>query len=772
MKLCQKSLLSAENLLLALSYDFFLSLTALCLRFLVPTLPSLVFLLLGLVGSILLLRWGTVIFPRRGLASPPFLILSALLVSALGSWGFQPLLNSNFLKLLSSAFRIDRHCVVFFLTFLLGLFSLYFLVPAFSRLVPLFSPSEKKSGSFSLPLLILSLGSLVFLVNSAVFDRTVFLPILLAFGAAALVSALLLYWTRWDLSFLLPRCSPAFFLIAAGAAGILGSGTFYQLFSLPDIGTLSILVDLDIYNVSFFLISLAGMGSVYLLAALFSLLWRVLPGYPSQPAPRQKTHSTFSVFALCGLTAFLFIGICSMCSPLYPLNTWVDSNCYMTLGRGILNGLVPYRDLMDHKGPLIYMLHAAAALIDDTSFLGVYFFEVILGTFFLYYSYRILELLAPGASLAWIFPMAVIVYNSSAFALGDSAEEICLPLLSYALYSGLCGMKENAFLSPRTCFWIGVTSTCVFWIKYTMVGFYLGWFLAFCLLALRRREYAPLLKMVLWILAGMAVVTLPILIYFWAAGALMDFWTVYFYYNLFSYVVQFPVPLPMRILGNMYLGALQSTWNNAPFALLAFFLCALTLAKRRSTSLLSLVLLSWGGLVFLVYAGGILLPYYCLILMIYLPLGISVLIQLIRRLPFFPVHKALQVASLPVAMVLCLLWLNRFGQLSWFRGVSLQDLPQYQFSQIMHQKEDPTLLNYGFLDGGFYLVADILPNCPAFCQTNLPVEKYTSMQDQWIREGRVDFVVTSDTPLEADNYRLVSQQDWSGNTYYLYQLSD
>lgn len=427
---------------------------------------------------------------------------------------------------------------------------------------------------------------------------------------------------------------------------------------------------------------------------------------------------------------------------------------------------------MDHKGPLIYMLHAAAALIDDTSFLGMYFVEVILGAFFLYYSYRILELFAPGASLAWIFPVAAIVYSCQAFALGDSAEEICLPLLSYALYSGLCGMKEKSFPSSRTCFWIGVTSTCVFWIKYTMVGFYLGWFLAFFILALLRREYLPLLKMVLWILAGMTVVTLPILIYFWAAGALMDFWTVYFCYNLFSYPIRTPVPLPLRILGNMYLGALESTWSNAPFALLAFFLCVLSLAKCRRRLPLSLILLSWVGLILSVYTGGIFLPYYCLILMIYLPLGISALLQLIRRFSSFSVPKALQIAFLPAVMVLCLLWADHFSMNSWLRSVPQQDMPQYQFSQIIHHKEDPTLLNYGFLDGGFYLVADILPNCPAFCQTNLPVEKYRSMQKQWIQEGRVDFVVTMNDPLVADNYLLVSQQDWRGRTYYLYQLRD
>ena len=74
------------------------------------------------------------------------------------------------------------------------------------------------------------------------------------------------------------------------------------------------------------------------------------------------------------LTGFLTILICSKSSPLYPLNDWVDANCYMTVGRAMTEGKLPYRDLFEHKGPLLYILHAAAALVSDSSFLGIFFF--------------------------------------------------------------------------------------------------------------------------------------------------------------------------------------------------------------------------------------------------------------------------------------------------------------------------------------------------------------------------------------------------------------
>lgn len=76
------------------------------------------------------------------------------------------------------------------------------------------------------------------------------------------------------------------------------------------------------------------------------------------------------------IVAVVAITICSKSSPLYPLNDWVDANCFMTVGKSMIHGLVPYRDLIEQKGPLLYMIHAVAALISETSFLGVYFIEI------------------------------------------------------------------------------------------------------------------------------------------------------------------------------------------------------------------------------------------------------------------------------------------------------------------------------------------------------------------------------------------------------------
>ena len=64
----------------------------------------------------------------------------------------------------------------------------------------------------------------------------------------------------------------------------------------------------------------------------------------------------------CTFLSVIFITLCSKCSFLYGFNEWVDTNCLFTVGKSMMNGKVLYKDIFDHKGPLIYLLYGIAVL--------------------------------------------------------------------------------------------------------------------------------------------------------------------------------------------------------------------------------------------------------------------------------------------------------------------------------------------------------------------------------------------------------------------------
>ena len=143
------------------------------------------------------------------------------------------------------------------------------------------------------------------------------------------------------------------------------------------------------------------------------------------------------------LCATLALLIATTSSPLYAANFWTDTNIYFTIGRGMTRGLMPYRDLFDHKGPLLFMLYALGAAISDTSFIGVFILETLSLAAAVYAGWRTVSLFGGGRLTLLSMPiLAAVVCCCTAFTQGGSAEEFALPALAAGVYLALALMAR------------------------------------------------------------------------------------------------------------------------------------------------------------------------------------------------------------------------------------------------------------------------------------------------------------------------------------------
>ena len=128
--------------------------------------------------------------------------------------------------------------------------------------------------------------------------------------------------------------------------------------------------------------AVGGFGSIPFLVGLMESLCR--SGAPTKPAattqaadvPGKNTGIPGEDRRLLFLVALVTVSVCSLSSPLYPFNDWVDANCFFTVGKSMLYGIVPYRDLYEQKGPLLYALYALCYPISHRTFLGGWLLEV------------------------------------------------------------------------------------------------------------------------------------------------------------------------------------------------------------------------------------------------------------------------------------------------------------------------------------------------------------------------------------------------------------
>lgn len=519
----------------------------------------------------------------------------------------------------------------------------------------------------------------------------------------------------------------------------------------------------------------------------------------------------------CFFSAIVIITLCSRSSFLYAFNLWDDANSYFTMGRSMFRGMVPYRDLFDQKGIILYFIYGLASLVSPTSFIGVYLLEIVAAAFSLFFILLILRLYLGMGYLSYILSTltGAVIYSSLAFYWGGSAEEFLFPCICAGLYLSLKYFRE-CYPEPMnydTVFWGGVLAGIVFHIKFNSLGLFFAWMMmVFLADIIGEREIGKAFVSCLIFLLGMFVVTVPVIIYFGLRGAIDDWAYVYLYKNIFEYSKSLSIA---ERIAAIYDIMTDHMYNN-PICYLLIFIGAVyfTVALitgyfkedrnrilKRDVFLLDVSLFEYlniaallGFLVLVIFAGGVTLLYYPFPINVFVAFGAVALGKLLKglhrfigwsfgkkesELDFTPSgQRGALLLGLSLVMAVIVIFNTSVNVKTM--GVKKGDLWLYRFRDYIAASgvENPKLLNmYGF-DMGLYTVTNSDPVCYYYQTQTLKMDEVLDYQYGCIREGKVDFVLsTIEEPAEyMEGYTLVLQDSIDiynySRDYYLYQRDD
>jgi hypothetical protein len=502
-----------------------------------------------------------------------------------------------------------------------------------------------------------------------------------------------------------------------------------------------------------------------------------------------KSSNNFEliIFIGCFLLAAAFLLICTTSSPLYPTNSWVDTNASLTVGRGLIQQRVLYKDLFEQRGPILYFLYGFAALISSRSFLGVLIFQILSYAIFLFFSYKLLSLYIDGKQALLGLPLiSFIILNSNAFWTGGSPEELALPGLMAGLYflmkfvinySNFHGFHQANFIS-------GLAFGFVFWMKYTLVALWMGWFVISVAILVNQQKWKYLKSLVITFCAGFLISTLPVLIYFMYTNATYNLIETYFINNLTSYSTNYGLTRQIEFIVSNLFDAMRRNFLALPISFIGATLFIFRRKKQstrieRWTPILLLIAMTIS-----IYIGGKSYRYYPLILFIFVNFSLITILEILTKKGWISWLQTKNVPLLVTGFTVFLVLISYFLQgRAAFSKVKQEDLVQYQFAQIINQYPSATMLNFGYLDNGFYLAADIIPNVKVFFYPNISPDRnpyFLEEQTRYIKEKLVDFVIIREVDfvnintdiLLNDDYELVSQGQQSNRTYSLYKRTD
>ena len=201
-------------------------------------------------------------------------------------------------------------------------------------------------------------------------------------------------------------------------------------------------------------------------------------------------------------------------SPLYPhlngANT--DVYVYQMVGNSWRYGQVPYIDIYDVKGPMLYVTFLMLSYVRPWSMVPPLVVLILLATVSTWIAYRVARLRGfstlAGVLIAVIaIPVVYLapINNPSSF----TGEEVAVPGVLLLTWLLARWFADRAAIS--TWWWVvdGFAAGVVFWIKYSDVMAWVAVLLGLLVFALARREpITGILRVVAFHLSGMALASL------------------------------------------------------------------------------------------------------------------------------------------------------------------------------------------------------------------------------------------------------------------------
>jgi hypothetical protein len=230
---------------------------------------------------------------------------------------------------------------------------------------------------------------------------------------------------------------------------------------------------------------------------------------------------------------FLLLVVFAVLAPVAPLYQPIpdrDQGVYLYVGQQILDGDIPYRDVWDHKGPLVYYINALGLSLTNSTW-GVWFLEVIFLFLAAVSGFLAMRMVfdpatAFSTTVLWLVTLPQVLDH------GNTVEEYSLLFQFAAIYFYMRPEKSTRGYWNEIL--VGVMSALAFSLRPNNIGVHLaiGLILAGAALFFPKERILNL-KRIVAVAVGSAIVFGVIGIYFAANQSLRYLFDTVFVFNYY-----------------------------------------------------------------------------------------------------------------------------------------------------------------------------------------------------------------------------------------------
>ena len=248
------------------------------------------------------------------------------------------------------------------------------------------------------------------------------------------------------------------------------------------------------------------------------------------------------------LISFMFVYIFSYSTSFRYDFLGGDSSIFQSVGKYWAQGYLPYVDLFEHKGPLLFLINAIGYVIYPRA--GIMVPQIICLYLSCVFVWRAMKLYSSKWNL--LFFLLVLIHYAAHYQEGNHVEEYSVLFLSAAVYFFLRALKDSEgkkfFHPPLYGFIYGFGFGACILIRASDAAQICCQSLLVAIFLLQARDFKNLLQNFLSFCAGFAVIFLPFVIYFAAHGALYEMFFGMIIFNMKYSAVQLQeIPLDVKL---------------------------------------------------------------------------------------------------------------------------------------------------------------------------------------------------------------------------------
>ena len=404
-----------------------------------------------------------------------------------------------------------------------------------------------------------------------------------------------------------------------------------------------------------------------------------------------------------------------------------DSSWFYTAGKAWMEGMTPYVDFADSKGPILWLIYGIGYLLSPISYAGVFWLSVIAYSITFAFVWKTTRLFVGRFEALFVLACTSVLFFFRIYHTEVRAEDFCMPWLCISLY-----FTSKVLLLPSTKnlrgggFWIGICMICCLLIKWNYFFMMGGLALIIVGISVSKKSFDGIVLGLL----GMVVATLPFAIYFAIAGNFGAFVHEYFVNTFLITDSDYSSGMFIR-LGNILFGGRFAIFKT--IMLLAAFLGIVAFCHRFHISYWLLLTYLPFYLFLELKATGL---HYCSTTV---PFFIFLLMFLVSKCKFLTRN-----ASPHICIILSfVIYIGGIGfNLRKERLVFNPSAEQAEWDaiqKIMSQKKQPRIF-FSANDYGQGLPTRALPACKYWAKQSGANAEMTTEREQAVRARKPDFI--------------------------------